>query len=71
MYLSRSGDFSDNLDCLKCALSDLYVKQEPPQRWMTFVDFWLELMIILMFLNGTGVLDNILDGMHMPCGSYV
>ena len=38
---------------------------------MTFVDFWLELMMILMFLTGTGVLDDVLDGLHMPHGSYV
>ena len=66
MYLSRSGDLGDNLDFLKCALSDLYVKKEPPQRWTTFVDFWLELMMILMFLTGAGVLDDVLDGLHMP-----
>ena len=65
MYLSRSGDLGDNLDCLKCALSYLYVKQDPPQRWVTFVDFWLELMMILMFLTGAGVLDDISDGLHM------
>ena len=33
---------------------------------MTFVDFWLELMMIQMFLTGAGVLDDGLDGLHMP-----
>ena len=32
---------------------------------MTFVDFWLELMMILMFLTGADVLGNVLDGAHM------
>ena len=40
--------------------------QEPPQRLMIFVDFWLELMMILMFLTGAGILDDVLDGLHMP-----
>ena len=38
---------------------------------MAFVDFWLELMMILMFLTGAGVLDDVLDGLRMPQGSYV
>ena len=33
---------------------------------MGFVDFQLELMMILMILTGAGVLDDILDGLHMP-----
>ena len=33
---------------------------------MTFVDFWLKLMMILMFLTGAGVLDGVLDGLDMP-----
>jgi hypothetical protein len=35
-------------------------------RSMTFEDFWLELMKILMFLTGAADLDDILDGLHMP-----
>jgi hypothetical protein len=38
---------------------------------MTFLEFLLELMMILMFLTGTGVLDDIMDGLQMPWGSYV
>ena len=38
---------------------------------MAFVDFWLELMMIGMFLTGAGVLDDVMDGLHMPWGSYV
>ena len=38
----------------------------PPQRLMTFVDVWPDLMMILMFLTGAGVLGDILDGLHMP-----
>ena len=45
--------------------------QEPPQRSMTFLEFLLELMIILMFLTGAAVLDDIFHGLHMPWGSYV
>ena len=37
-----------------------------PQRLMTFVNFWLELMMILMFLAGDDVLDDILDVLYMP-----
>ena len=37
---------------------------------MTFVNFWLELMMILMFLTGEGIFDDILDGVHMPWGNY-
>ena len=40
--------------------------QELPQRLMTFLEFLLELMMILMFLTGAGVLDDVLDGLHMP-----
>ena len=29
------------------------------------VDFWLKLMMIVIFLTGAGVLDNVLDGLHM------
>ena len=36
-----------------------------PLRLMTFIDFWLELMMIWMFLTGAGVLDDVLDGLHM------
>ena len=38
---------------------------------MMFVDFWLELIRILMFLAGAGVLDDIFYGLNMPWGSYV
>ena len=38
---------------------------------MTFLDFMLELMMILMFLKGAGVFDDNMDGLHMPLGSYV
>ena len=27
--------------------------------------------MILMFLTGAGVLDYILDGLHMPLGGYI
>ena len=33
---------------------------------MTFVAFWPELMMIWMLLTGAGVLDDVLDGLHMP-----
>ena len=32
---------------------------------MTFEDFGLGLMMMLMFLTGAGVLDEIFDGLHM------
>ena len=32
---------------------------------MTFVDFWLELMMIWAFLTGADVLDDVLDVLHM------
>ena len=51
--------------------NDFYSIKNPPQRSMTFVDFWLELMIIFMFLTGNGVLDDVLDGLHLPRGNYV
>ena len=38
---------------------------------MTFLEFLLELMMILMFLTGAGVLDDILHGLNMSWGSYV
>ena len=38
---------------------------------MTFLEFLLELMMILIFLTGAGVLDVVMDGLHMPWGSYV
>ena len=38
---------------------------------MTFQEFLLELMMILTFLTGAGVLDDIMDGKQMPWGSYV
>ena len=38
---------------------------------MKFLEFLLELMMILMFLTGAGVLDDIMDGLQMPGGSYV
>ena len=37
---------------------------------MTFLEFLLELMMILMFLTGAGVLDDILDGLH-PDGAML
>ena len=40
--------------------------KELPQRSMTFLEFLLELMMILMFLSGAGVLDDVMDGLHMP-----
>ena len=45
--------------------------KSPPQRLMAFLDFWLELMMILMFLTGAGVLDDVLDGFDMPLWSYI
>ena len=33
---------------------------------MTFLEYLLELMMILMLLTGAGVLDDIMDGLHMP-----
>jgi len=36
---------------------------------MTFQEFLLELMMILMFLTLAGFLDEIVDGMQMPLGS--
>ena len=38
---------------------------------MTFLEFLLELIMILMFLTGNGVLDDVIDGLHMPRGGYV
>ena len=38
---------------------------------MIFLEFLLELMMILMFLTGASVLDDVLNGQHMPWGSYV
>ena len=38
---------------------------------MTFLEFLLELMMILMFLTGAGVLDDVMDGLHMPWESYI
>ena len=31
----------------------------------------MELMMILIFLTGAGVLDDVMDGLHMPLGNYV
>ena len=45
---------------------DFKAIKKPPQISMTFVDFWLELMTILMFLTGAGILDDVLDGLLMP-----
>ena len=39
---------------------------ELPQRSMTFLEFLLGLMMILMFLTGVGVIDDVLDGLCMP-----
>ena len=36
---------------------------------MTFLEFSLELMMILKFLNRAGALDDILDGQYMPWGN--
>ena len=44
---------------------------EPCQRSLTFQEFLLELMMILTFLTGAGVLDDIMDGLQTPWGSYV
>jgi hypothetical protein len=33
---------------------------------MTFLELFLEMMVILMFLTGAGVLDDIMDGLQMP-----
>ena len=38
---------------------------------MTLLEIFLDLMMILIFLTGTGVLVDIFDGLHMPWGSYV
>ena len=45
--------------------------QEPCQKSMTYQEFLLELMMILMFLTGACVLDDIIDGLQMPWESYV
>ena len=45
--------------------------KNPVERLMTFQEFMLELMMILMILTGACVLDDIMDGLKMPCGSYV
>ena len=37
---------------------------------MTFVDFWLELMMIWIFLTGAGVLDDVLDGLHIRVSHF-
>ena len=47
-------------------LGKFYRHQELPQRLMIFLEFFLELMMIMMFLTGAGVLDGIMDGLHMP-----
>ena len=51
MFLTGAGIHDDSMD---------------GQRLMTFLEFLLELMMILMFLTGAGVLDDIMDGLHMP-----
>ena len=38
---------------------------------MTFLEILLKLMMILMFLTGAGVLDDVLDDLQMPWGCYV
>ena len=38
---------------------------------MTFLEFLLELMMILIFLTGDCVLDGGYDGVHMVWGTYV
>ena len=45
--------------------------QEPCQRSMTFQEMLLELMMILTFLTGAGVLDEIMDCPQMPWESSV
>ena len=40
-----------------------------PQGSMTFVDFWLELMMILLFLTGADVLDDIMFVFTCPVGA--
>ena len=42
------------------------IKNPPPQISMTFLEFLLELMMILSFLTGAAVLDEVLHGQHMP-----
>ena len=37
---------------------------------MTFLEFLLGLMLILMFLTGAGVLGDVLDGVHMLRGVF-
>ena len=34
---------------------------------MTFLEFLLELMMILIFLTGAGILDDIMEGLQRPC----
>ena len=81
MFLTGAGVLDDVMDGLHM-LWVSYVRnlveirwvcrhQEPPQRSMTFLEFLLELMMILMFLTGAGVLDDIMDGLQMLWGSYV
>ena len=76
MFLTGAGVFDDILDGLKkrpegvmfkiWLKSDEFEGQEPCQRLMTFQEFLLELMMILTFLTGAGVLDDIMDCLQMP-----
>ena len=38
---------------------------------MVFLEFLLELIMILLFQTGAGILDEVLDGLHMPRGSKI
>ena len=79
MFLTGAGILDDSMDGLHMPWG-IYVKnlvkicwvwhQELTQRFMTFLEFLLELIMILMFLTGAGFLDDIMDGLHMPWESY-
>ena len=76
MFLTGAGVLDDVMDGLHMPWGSYVenmaeIHQEPPQRLMTFLEFLLELMMILMFLTGAGVLDDILNDLHMPLWSYI
>ena len=58
--------------CLKFGRNSMSLKAtRTASRLMTFWEFLLVLMMILMFLTGAAVLDDVLHGLHIPRGSYV
>ena len=66
-------DVFDDLHMPSGAMVKIWLKsvefkgiKNPPLRFMTFLEFLLVLMLILMFLTGSGVLGDVLDGLHMP-----